>query len=77
MSLRDDTTSEVWANFEDGSTDAKAELTDSLREDPTTPDTDQVVCLSTANELVEEMEDAREEWAKASAAGDVDTCFTH
>ncbi|QWB23286.1 MULTISPECIES: DUF4190 domain-containing protein [Streptomyces] len=113
-----------------GKTDAKAELTGSLREDFTTLATDQVVFLSTANavdaalyeepeespdddlagarawaaqvrdvlgeqtealrghtwpsaarkpvaDLVEEMEDAREEWSKASEAGDVDTYFTH
>jgi hypothetical protein len=113
-----------------GNTDVQAKLTGSLRGDPTTLDTDQVVFLSTANavdaalyeepeeppeddlagprawaaqvhdvlgeqiealrghswpsaarkpvaDLVEEMEDAREQWSKASQAGDVDTYFTH
>ncbi|MFD5743705.1 septum formation family protein [Streptomyces massasporeus] len=113
-----------------GDTEAKAGLTGSLRTDPTTLDTDQVVFLSTANaldtalyeepekspeddlaahrawagqvhdvlgeqiealrghswpagargplaDLVEEMEDAREEWRSASTARDVDTYFGH
>ncbi|WDV54296.1 DUF4190 domain-containing protein [Streptomyces coeruleorubidus] len=113
-----------------GNTEAKAKLTGSLRGDPTTLDTDQVVFLSVANAvdaalyeepedtpeddlaghrawatqvhdvlgeqiealrgrswpsaarqpvaaLVKDMEDAREQWSKASAAGDPDTYYTH
>jgi hypothetical protein len=113
-----------------GNRDAKAELTGSLRGDPTTLDGDQVVFLSSANavdaalyeepeetpeddlaghrawagqmddalgeqigalrghswpaaarqpvaDLVRDMEDAREQWSKASTAGDPDTYYTH
>ncbi|MDQ0715978.1 hypothetical protein QFZ55_005430 [Streptomyces luteogriseus] len=113
-----------------GDTEEKAELTGSLRADPTTLDTDQVVFLSTANavdaalreepgktpeadlaahrawagqvhdvlgeqiealrghswpagarkpvaDLVEDMEDAREEWRRASTARDADAYFAH
>ena len=113
-----------------GDTEAGLKLTGSLRADPTTLDTDQVVYLSTANaldaalreepvrtpetdlaahrawagqvhdvlgeqivalrghswpadarkpvaDLVEDMEDAREEWRRASAAHDADTYFAH
>ncbi|MFH9986570.1 DUF4190 domain-containing protein [Streptomyces luteogriseus] len=113
-----------------GDTEAGLKLTGSLRADPTTLDTDQVVLLSTANALdtalreepvkppeadlaahrawagqvhdvlgeqiealrghswpagareplaglVEDMEDAREEWRRASTAPDADTYFAH
>jgi hypothetical protein len=113
-----------------GSTEAGAELTGSLRGDPTTLDTDQVVFLSTADaldtalyeepeqtpdddlaahrawaarvhdvlgeqiealrghswqagarkpvaDLVDDLDGAREEWRRASTAGDVDTYYTH
>ncbi|MFF7866886.1 DUF4190 domain-containing protein [Streptomyces qaidamensis] len=113
-----------------GNTEAGIKLTGSLRGDPTTLDTDQVVFLSTANALdaalyeepektpdedltahrawatrvhdvlgeqigalrghawpadarkpvaglVEDLEAAREEWRKASTAGDADTYYTH
>ncbi|MEV4785548.1 DUF4190 domain-containing protein [Streptomyces tuirus] len=113
-----------------GDTEAQVKLTGSLRTDPTTLDTDQVVFLSTANALdtalyeepekspeddlaahrawagqvhdvlgeqiealrghswpagareplaglAGEMEDAREEWRRASTARDVDTYFAH
>ncbi len=113
-----------------GHTETGIKLTGSLRGDPTTLDTDQVVFLSTANALdaalyeepektpdddltahrawagrvhdvlgeqiealrghawpagarrpvaglVEDLEDAREEWRKASTAGDADTYYTH
>ncbi|MEU0249411.1 DUF4190 domain-containing protein [Streptomyces sp. NPDC006235] len=113
-----------------GHGDAKGKLTGSLRGDPTTLGTDQVVFLSAANavdaalyeepedtaeddlaghrawatqvhdvlgeqiealrghswpsgaqkpvaDLVKDMEDAREQWAKASTAGDPDTYYTH
>ncbi|MFJ8592693.1 DUF4190 domain-containing protein [Streptomyces sp. NPDC093598] len=113
-----------------GGTEAGTELTGSLRGDPTTFDTDQVVFLSTANaldtalyeepettpeddlaahrawaaqvhdvlgeqiealrghpwpsdartpvaDLVEDLEDAREEWRRASTAGDADAYYTH
>ncbi|MFJ6554394.1 DUF4190 domain-containing protein [Streptomyces luteogriseus] len=113
-----------------GDTEAGLKLTGSLRADPTTLDTDQVVLLSTANALdaalheepekspeddlaahrawagqvhdvlgdqiealrghswpagarkplaglVEDMEDAREEWRRASTASDADTYFAH
>ncbi|OXS31059.1 DUF4190 domain-containing protein [Streptomyces sp. XY006] len=113
-----------------GHTEAGSQLTGSLRGDPTTLGTDQVVFLSTANAvdaalyeepedapeddlaghrawaaqvhdvlgeqiealrghswpsgaqkpvaaLVADLEDAREEWARASEAADADTYFTH
>ncbi|MFH9004181.1 DUF4190 domain-containing protein [Streptomyces afghaniensis] len=113
-----------------GNTDAKAGLTGSLRGDPTTLDTDQVVFLSAANAvdaalyeepedtpvddlaghrawatqvhdvlgeqiealrghswptgarqpvagLVKDLEDAREEWARASEADDADSYHAH
>ncbi|MCK8434496.1 DUF4190 domain-containing protein [Streptomyces sp. D2-8] len=113
-----------------GNTEANTKLTGSLRGDPTTLDTDQVVFLSTANALdaalyeepgktpeddlaahrawatrihdvlgeqidalrgrswpadarepvaalAEDMEDAREEWKRASTAGDVDAYYAH
>nr|WP_202510808.1 DUF4190 domain-containing protein [Streptomyces sp. SID5643] len=113
-----------------GDTEAGIKLTGSLRGDPTTLGTDQVVFLSTANALdtalyeepektpdddlaahrawaaqvhdvlgeqvealrghawpagarkpvaglVEDLEDARGEWRKASTAGDADTYYTH
>ncbi|MEU2913652.1 DUF4190 domain-containing protein [Streptomyces massasporeus] len=113
-----------------GATEAEAKLTGSLRTDPTTLDTDQIVFLSTSNtldtalheepgkspeddlaahrawagqvhdvlggqiealrghswpagargpvaDLVQDMEDAREEWRGASTAGDADTYFAH
>ncbi|MGK5694723.1 DUF4190 domain-containing protein [Streptomyces sp. URMC 128] len=113
-----------------GNSDAKAKLTGSLRGDPTTLDTDQVVFLSAANavdaalyeepedtpeddlaghrawatqvhdvlgeqiealrghswpsgaqkpvaDLVKDMEDAREQWARASEADDADSYYAH
>lgn len=113
-----------------GHADTGSELTGSLRGDPTTLDTDQVVFLSTANafdaalyeepedtpeddlaghrawaaqvhdvlggqiealrghswpsgarqpvaDLVADLEDARDEWARASEAADADTYLTH
>jgi hypothetical protein len=113
-----------------GGTGTGSELTGSLRGDPTTLDTDQVVFLSTANaldtalyeepgktpeedlaahrawatevhdvlgeqlgalrahpwpsgarrpvaDLVDDLEDAREEWKRASTADDVDTYYAH
>ncbi|MFF7308765.1 septum formation family protein [Streptomyces sp. NPDC008137] len=52
-----------------GSTDAKAELTGSLREDPTTLDTDQVVFLSTANAVDAALYEEPEEPPESDLAG--------